>query len=87
MALVDLVNNNRTDKNTVHSYLPLYENLLSDKKESAKNILEIGIQGGGSIKLWHDYFPNAVIYGADIMQPECVCEELLDKERIVLHTG
>ena len=87
MALVDLVNNNRTDKNTVHSYLPLYENLLSDKKESAKNILEIGIQGGGSIKLWHDYFPNAVIYGADIMQPECVWEELLDKERIVLHTG
>jgi hypothetical protein len=87
MSLVNLVNNDRTDKNTVHSYLPLYDILLSNRKECAKNILEVGIQGGGSIKLWHDYFPNAVIYGVDIMQPEQVWEELLDKERIVLHTG
>ena len=87
MSLEDLVNNDKTDKNTVHSYLPLYENLLCDKKESTKNILEVGIQRGGSIKLWHDYFTNAVIYGVDIMQPHDLWEELLNNDRIVLHAG
>ena len=42
MSLVELVNNERTDKNTTHSYLDLYETLLSSKKETAKNVLEIG---------------------------------------------
>ena len=43
MSLEDLVDNTRTDKNTIHSYLPLYQDLLVNKKESAKNVLEIGI--------------------------------------------
>jgi len=85
MSLVDLANNDRTDKNTLHSYLPLYETLLSSKKESAKNILEVGIQGGGSIKLWHDYFANATIYGIDIMKSTDVWSELVT-DRIILHT-
>ena len=36
MSLVELVNNNLTDKNTHHSYLELYEKLLVNKKETAK---------------------------------------------------
>ena len=63
-----LVDNSRTDKNTIHSYLPLYDSLLSSKKESAKNVLEIGICQGGSIKLWRDYFASAQIYGIDIVK-------------------
>jgi len=39
MCLEDLVDNSRTDKNTVHSYLPLYQKLLISKKETAKNVL------------------------------------------------
>jgi hypothetical protein len=73
MSLVDLVDNTRTDKNTDHSYLEVYDVLLKSKKHSALNVLEVGIgdgnQGatnGGSIKLWKDYFPNALIVGADI---------------------
>jgi hypothetical protein len=50
-----------------HTYLPLYEELLKDKKDTAKNILEIGISQGGSIKLWSDYFTHADIYGVDII--------------------
>ena len=30
--------------------------------------MEIGISNGGSIKLWHDYFSNANIFGLDIMK-------------------
>lgn len=59
-------NNCYTDKNTTHSYLNLYEKLFKNKKNIAKNVLEVGIHRGGSIKLWHDYFTNATIYGVDI---------------------
>ena len=67
MSLEQIVDNTRTDKNTTHSYLPLYGSLFKDKKETTQNILEIGIQNGGSIKLWRDYFINATIYGLDII--------------------
>ena len=43
MNLEDIVNNSKTDKNTTHSYLQLYQKLLISKKETAKNVLEVGI--------------------------------------------
>jgi len=66
MSLVDIVDNRYTDKNTTHSYLPLYQSLFESKHETAKNVLEVGIRNGGSIKLWSDFFINATIYGLDI---------------------
>jgi hypothetical protein len=68
-SLDKIVDNRFTDKNTTHSYLETYEKLLKDKHLSCKNVLEIGIQRGGSIKLWNDYFINATIYGLDITDP------------------
>lgn len=65
MSLTSL-DNKYTDKNTIHSYLPLYETLLQPIKETARAVLEVGVYKGGSIKLWHDYFKNASIYGCDI---------------------
>jgi hypothetical protein len=92
MKLFDLVNNKKTDKNTTHSYLSLYEYLLKKKKDSAKNILEVGIgdfgeKNGGSIKLWYDYFTNATIYGLDILPINRVMDELLNNNRIILYTS
>lgn len=88
MSLCDIVDNSRTDKNTVHSYLGLYESLLSSKKESATNILEVGIaQGGGSIKLWNDYFQNANVYGLDIIPKEMVWQYLYQLQRVSLFTS
>lgn len=63
---LQLLNTNRTDKNSAHSYLPLYDELLKTKKENAENVLEVGIYGGGSIELWGKYFTNATVYGVDI---------------------
>lgn len=83
----DLVDNSRTDKNTTHSYLELYELLLRSRKNTATNVLEIGICSGGSIKLWHDYFPKATIYGLDIISENDVWDELKNKERIKLYTS
>jgi FkbM family methyltransferase len=66
LSLSSIVDNMLTDKNTRHSYLELYESIMHKNKFTAKNILEIGIDVGGSMKLWNDYFINATIYGLDI---------------------
>jgi len=87
MSLEQIVDNSRTDKNTVHSYLPLYQQLLISKKETAKNVLEVGICLGGSIQLWSIFFTNANVYGLDIMNINDVTEEIKNKERIILYTS
>jgi cephalosporin hydroxylase len=87
MSLSELADNSRTDKNTVHSYLPLYQDLLIKKKDTAKNVLEVGILHGGSIKLWHDFFTNANVYGLDIININDVWDGIKNKERIILHTS
>jgi cephalosporin hydroxylase len=87
MNLEDIVDNSRTDKNTTHSYLPLYQNLLINKKETAKNVLEVGICYGGSIKLWSDFFINANVYALDIINSHDVWEGIKNNEKIILHTS
>jgi hypothetical protein len=86
MSLEEIVDNSITDKNTVHSYLPLYQKLLVKIKETAKNVLEVGIYNGGSIKLWNDFFINANIYGVDIMNSNVVWEGIKNNDKIILHT-
>jgi hypothetical protein len=90
MSLKELIDDTLTDKNTCHSYLETYENLFNPIKDSAKHILEIGVgdftvKNGGSLKLWRDYFKNAIIHGVDIMGPERVLDYLLRDNRIVIH--
>lgn len=67
--LSSLINNGFTDKNTYHTYIDVYEDLFKSRQLSTKNILEIGIERGGSIKLWNDYFIDANIYALDIIDP------------------
>ena len=87
MSLEHLVNNLRTDKNTTHSYLPLYQKLLVSKKETARNVLEVGIFLGGSINLWSEFFTNATVYGLDIINSDEVWEGIKNNEKIILHTS
>jgi hypothetical protein len=53
------------DKGTAHSYLEIYETLLSSRKENI-NFLEIGVSKGYSLMLWKDFFVNSKIIGLDI---------------------
>ena len=85
MNLYDIIDNDRTDKNTLHSYLDLYQSLFNNKKNTAKNILEIGIFKGGSIKLWSEFFINATIYGIDVMDLNANCHDIINKENIILY--
>jgi hypothetical protein len=86
MSLIDLVDGSRTDKNTIHSYLELYQRLLNDKKDTAKNVLEVGIYRGGSIKLWNDFFTNATVYGIDIIsEHDLNYDDVKNQEKIKLY--
>ena len=70
-----------------HPYTPFYYELFKDKVDSVKKVLEIGIGTanymyhhpkhyikGASLRMWRDFFPNAQIYGADIL-PEAMFED------------
>jgi hypothetical protein len=87
MSLDEIADHSRTDKNTTHSYLPLYQQLLVDKKNTAKNVLEIGILSGGSIKLWSDFFTNADVYGLDLIHIDDVWEGIKNNPKIKFHTS
>ena len=87
MSLEEIVDSSRTDKNTTHSYLPLYQNLLSHKKETAKHVIEVGVQHGGSIKLWRDFFTNAVVHGVDVIDIHSIWGGIKNDPNIVLHAS
>lgn len=53
------------DSDTCHAYTPVYHSLLSEDRDNVKNVLEIGVHAGSSVRMWKDYFPNAQIVGLD----------------------
>ena len=68
MKLSKMVPNPRycTDKDTTHSYLEVYDDVFAPYQDKDINLLEIGNNGGGSIKLWLDYFKSIKIHGLEI---------------------
>lgn len=48
-----------------HNYTSVYDKIFLEKRLEVKNVLEIGIANGNSLRMWRDYFPNAQIYGID----------------------
>lgn len=50
-------------------YLDEYDRLFSPIRDRPVRLLEIGVQNGGSLEIWSQFFPNAeVIVGCDINQ-------------------
>ena len=65
-----------------HAYTVIYDLMFHSLRDQAINLLEIGLSAGGpevergtasrdvtdvpSIRMWHEYFPKATIYGLDI---------------------
>jgi trans-aconitate methyltransferase len=67
MKISEILMTYKTDKARDHSYGPFYDQLFARfDKEAPLNILELGVQGGGSLLAWKDYFPNANVQGIDI---------------------
>ena len=75
-TLTEIARQYKTDKANEHSYTGHYEFHFDRMRNENIKILEIGIggysestEGGGSLKMWRDYFTKANIYGFDI-QPK-----------------
>ena len=64
-----------------HSYADYYSRIFAGKRMTVKRVFECGIgtnnpnfpssmqksgKPGASLRVWNDYFPNALIFGADI---------------------
>ena len=67
-TITEILKKYDTDKETFHRYGSTYETIFSKfNREDKLNILEIGTQKGGSLLAWKEYFPNANVYGVDIV--------------------
>lgn len=77
------------DKNTVHSYIEVYESLFSPyRKHDHLKMLEVGISTGGSMILWSNYFPSsASITGIDIQFEQLAHNALAMHSRATLLKG
>lgn len=76
-----------TDKNTVHSYLPLYDELLCRKRFTCRNMLEVGICFGGSVELFDKYFPNGTITALDTLPEKALPDILKNQNKIRMISG
>lgn len=68
MKLIDIfkTNNDRPISKWLH-YFEIYERYLEKYRDKSINLLEIGVQGGGSLQMWKKYFgSNSKIVGIDI---------------------
>lgn len=55
-----------TDKISAGHYEDGYEECFGDIRNDIKLIFEIGVNRGGSVRGWKEYFPNAIVVGMDI---------------------
>ncbi len=53
------------DKDTVHSYIDVYEEILKPYRGKV-NFLEIGLFSGNSLRMWEQYFNEGKCTGIDI---------------------
>lgn len=56
-----------TDKSSdFHDYTNIYNRFFGVERNNIKTVLEIGVSYGSSLRMWQEYFQNAIIYGIDI---------------------
>jgi hypothetical protein len=73
-----------TDKSSSgHGYLHHYERLLREFRHLTFNMIEIGIDKGGSLATWYDYFDKATIIGVDI-KDSCL---QFQRDRVIVQIG
>lgn len=79
MLLTDITT--QTDKFDLGYIDCFYQRLLGGRE--VRRLLEIGMYRGESIRLWHQAFPAAEIFGADIHP----CPAVADLDRVVQLVG
>lgn len=72
-SLSDLALHYGTDKGPqMHGYTDFYETLLKPYRKGPITLLEIGVAGGESIRMWNDWFHHrdSRVYGVEIQDTE-----------------
>jgi hypothetical protein len=75
--LGELFTRHGSDKETQHGYASTYEVLLGPRRAAVRNLLEVGIARGASLRAWAEYLPDALVWGMDLSS------ELVQEPRIV----
>jgi hypothetical protein len=88
LTSIETIHRNKTGKvsDKWASYLSYYDQLFSLLRDEPLKLLEIGVQNGGSLETWSQYFNNAtLLLGCDI-DPKCA-ELLYSDPRINIVVG
>lgn len=65
--LTQLANHYGSDKGSkFHGYTEQYDSLFGPLRHNRFRLLELGVLGGASLRMWADYFPNSEIVGVDL---------------------
>lgn len=64
-------------------YLDIYEPLFSKWRDDEFDLVEIGVRGGCSMRLWSAYFTKARIHGVDI-DPVCINAGTIPRVKITI---
>ena len=69
-----------TDKWGKHHYTPVYYNMFKNnaKRRKVKKVLEIGVAEGAGLRMFKDFFTNAMIYGAEIDEKRIFKEDRIE---------
>lgn len=76
-SLEEIFKKSKTSIHKWENYFDIYESYLKPFRGKSPKLLEIGVQYGGSLKMWKEYLQNAKIFGIDI-NPDC--KNLEDKD-------
>ncbi len=78
------LNKNGSDKCKRHTYQYCYDSLFASFDRNAElDILESGVEYGGSLLAWKEYFPNAKVTGVDIVDTRLKAHKRDDIEFLV----
>jgi Methyltransferase domain len=64
--LYDIGSRHATDKAGERQLLYVYEEYFEPLRETELVLVEIGVLGGASLRMWREYFPRARIFGIDV---------------------
>src|SRR6266480_1505798 len=56
------IGHGKTDKADNHKFTVIYEHLFAPLRRSPIRLCEIGIAGGGSLRMWSEYFSKGIVF-------------------------
>ena len=65
------------------SLAAIYDAIVAPRRQAWVTVLEIGVLGGASLRMWRDYFENGRIFGIDINTEAKLSED----DRIEIFVG